>query len=194
MAAAALHTLGRGDEIAARLSCHGDARGVAQMLDRGVNTPLTSSCGRLFDAACGLLGVVPIARYEAEAPMALESLVRTPRVLADGWRIDGAELDLRPLLAALVDCNPVDGADLFHGTLAVALVDWTVAALRTQGLSAVALSGGCLCNKVLAEGLIAGFAAHGYTALFPRQAPANDGGLALGQAWVAALALQNQEI
>ncbi|NBC33533.1 MAG: carbamoyltransferase HypF [Alphaproteobacteria bacterium] len=195
MAASALHALGRGDEIPARLGSHGDAAGIARMLDRGINAPLTSSCGRLFDAACGLLGVVPQARYEAEAPMALESLVRTPRVLADGWRIDeDGRLDLLPLLAALIGRDPADGAELFHGTLAAALVAWTLPALSAHDLDTVALGGGCLCNAVLAEGLIAGFAAQGVTALYPRQAPANDGGLALGQAWVAARALEEHSL
>ncbi len=188
MAAAALHALGRGGEIAARFAVHGPAAGVAALLDRGVNTPSTTSCGRLFDAACGLLGVVPAATYEGEAPMALESLVTRPRVLPGGWRVDGGTLDLLPLLAALDGRDPADGADLFHGTLAAALVDWALPVVQARGLRRIALSGGCLCNAVLAEALVAGFAAHGVAALLPRRVPANDGGLALGQAWVAGLA------
>jgi len=188
MAAAALHALGRGEEIAARFAAHGPAAGVAALLARGVNTPPTTSCGRLFDAACGLLGVIPVASYEGEAPMALESLVTRPRVLAGGWRVDGGTLDLLPLLAALDGRDPADGADLFHGTLAAALVDWALPAVQARGPRRIALSGGCLCNAVLAEALVAGFAAHGVAALLPRRAPANDGGLALGQAWVAGLA------
>ena len=187
MAAAALHRLGRRDEIARRFAAVGPADRLAVLLDRGVRCPPTSSCGRLFDAAAGLLGLCPVAGYEGEAAMALESLVDTPRVLPGGWTIAGGDLDLLPLLAHLADsaAAPAEGADLFHGTLAAALVDWTLPALAARRLDRVVLSGGCLVNRVLAEGLAAGFAAHGVTALTARQAPPNDGGLALGQAWVA---------
>jgi hydrogenase maturation protein HypF len=191
MAAAALHALGRSGEIAPRFARFGPAAGVAQLLERGVNCPPTSSCGRLFDAACGLLGVIPLAGFEGEAPMALESLVTRPRVLPGGWRIgaDGA-LDLLTLLEALIDREPADGADLFHGTLAAALIDWALPALEARGHRQIVLSGGCLANAVLAEALVAGFAANGIAALLPRQAPAGDGGLALGQAWITALAAE----
>jgi len=153
--------------------------------------PFTSACGRWFDAACGLLGVRPVAGFEGEAPMVLESLVRTPRLLASGWRItagpEHSELDLLPLLEALLDVDgPVTGAELFHGTLVAALVDWLVPPALAMATREVVLGGGCLINRVLAEGLVAGLAAHGLTARLARAAPPNDGGLALGQAWVAA--------
>lgn len=188
MAAAALVALGRGAEVVPRYAAFGPAEGVRRMVERGIGSPPTSSCGRLFDAACGLLGVRPLAGFEGEAPMVLESLVRHPAVLDGGWRVrdGGRVLDLLPLLDRLAGMEPRAGADLFHGTLAAALVDWALPALEARGLRSVALSGGCLMNAVLAEGLAAGFAGRGVRALLPRLAPANDGGLALGQAWVAA--------
>ncbi|MGQ9369989.1 carbamoyltransferase HypF [Azospirillum sp. ST 5-10] len=189
MAAAALARMGRAAEIAPRFAALGPAEGVRRMIEAGINAPPTSSCGRWFDAACGLLGVRAVAGYEGEAPMALESLVRRPRVAAGAWRIAGGELDLTPLLERLLSVeDAAAGAELFHGTLAAALVDWAVPALRERGLRRLALSGGCLMNGVLAEALTAGFAAAGVEALLPRKAPANDGGLGLGQAWVAAAA------
>lgn len=160
------------------------------MIERGINAPLTSSCGRLFDAACGLLGVRAVAGFEGEAPMALESLVRRPRVAEGTWRIENGELDLTPLLERLLSVtDAAEGAELFHGTLAAALVDWTLPALRAHGLCRVVLSGGCLMNAVLAEELVAGFRVAEVEALLPRLAPANDGGLSLGQAWIASFAL-----
>ncbi|WP_188261416.1 carbamoyltransferase HypF [Azospirillum tabaci] len=185
MGAAALARMGRGAEIAGRFAACGPADGVRRMIEAGVNTPPTTSCGRWFDAACGLLGVRAVAGFEGEAPMALESLVRRPTVLKGGWRIDGGVLDLTPLLENLLQINAQEGADRFHGTLAAALVDWAMPELAAHGLDRIALSGGCLMNAVLAEGLTAGFAARGVTALLPRRAPVNDGGLSLGQAWVA---------
>ncbi|MDX2011033.1 MAG: carbamoyltransferase HypF [Myxococcaceae bacterium] len=155
---------------------------VRHALERGLNAPLTSSCGRLFDAACGLLGVLPVATYEGEAPMRLESLVTRPVVLANGWRIADGELVLDELLRALPGRSPIDGANVFHGTLAAALVDWATPHV-VDGV--IALSGGCVMNGLLAELLVRGFAARGVTALLNRAVPSNDGGLSLGQAFVA---------
>ncbi|CAK0741041.1 hydrogenase maturation protein HypF [uncultured Gammaproteobacteria bacterium] len=188
MAAAVLDRLGRGHEIATRFAdCGPAAAGLARMLARGVNCPPTSSCGRWFDAACGLLGVRSRAGFEGEAPMVLESLVTQPRILPDGWTIDSnGVLDLLPLMAALLAVDQESGANLVHGTLAAALVEWTVPFALRLGLDRVVLSGGCVMNAVLTEALITGFAVAGLTALPPRRVPANDGGLALGQAWLTA--------
>lgn len=183
MAAAALHAMGRGHELEARFSKFGEVRALLTMLDKGIRSPWTSSCGRWFDAACGLLGVKPVASYEGEAPMLLESLVTTPVVRAGCWHVSPqGELDLLPLLEQLVGLDPVDGANVFHGTLAAALVAW---ALPMVVGGVVALNGGCLLNGVLSSLLVDGFARHGVEALVPRLVPANDGGLSLGQAWVA---------
>lgn len=187
MAAAALHRLGRGETIVDRFASLGPAAAVRQLLEKQLNAPETSSCGRLFDAACGLLGVKPVATYEGEAPMALESLVTKPEVLRGAWRVTDGELNLLPLLDALIGRAPIDGANVFHGTLASALVDWAAPFVIDD---VIALSGGCLMNQTLAELLVAGFKARGIKPLLSRQVPSNDGGLSLGQAWVAALAME----
>jgi hydrogenase maturation protein HypF len=186
MAAGALWAMGRKDEIATRWGAKGAA--LAAVLDRGVHCPETTGCGRWFDAACGILGVRDRSGYEGEAPMVLESLVRAPRVLPGTWRVERGVLDLLPLLEALRDMTPAEGADAFHGTLAAALVELSLPAL--EGARTIVLSGGCLANAVLAGALAEGFAAHGVEALLPRSAPPGDGGIALGQAWVAAHALE----
>ena len=124
MGAAALHALGRGDEIATRFADRRGAPVIAQMLARGLNAPPTSSAGRLFDAACGLLGVKPVASFEGEAPMALEAMVDRPAVDPEGWALADGVLDMRPLLDRLLGMEPEAGADLFHGTLAAALAAW----------------------------------------------------------------------
>lgn len=181
MALAALHRLGETTTPSGAPPEQVEA--VRGLLARGVNSPWTTSCGRLFDAACGLLGVMPVATFEGEAPMRLESLVTQPVVLGGGWRVADGVLVLDGLLAALPGRAPADGADLFHGTLAAALVDFAVPHV-VDGV--IALSGGCLMNAVLAELLVRGFAAHGVRALLNRAVPPNDGGLSLGQAFVAA--------
>jgi len=68
-------------------------------------------------------------------------------------------------------------------------VDWALPALRERGMRRVILGGGCVMNEVLAGLCEAGFARHGVKVLVPRAVPANDGGLSLGQAWVAALGI-----
>ena len=183
MAASALFRLRRVDEIHRRFAGCGNTALLIQMLERGFNSPETTSCGRWFDAACGLLGVRTSSGFEGEAAMVLESLVTQPQTLAHGWTISNGVLDLLPLLDALRDRTPVQGANLFHGTLAAALIDWSLPVLPTPEL---ALSGGCIQNAVLTEALVEGFSRHGVTALIPSHVPSGDGGLSLGQAWVAA--------
>lgn len=187
MAAAALHKMGRGDEIADRFADRRHASALRSMLESGVNCPSTSSAGRLFDAACGLLGVRPVADFEGQAPQELEAMVTRPRVMANGWRIDAeGDLDTLPLLAALIDREAVDGAALFHGTLAAALADWVARAARETGLRRVALGGGCFFNTVLRRALVAALATTAIEVLAPRQVSPGDAGLSLGQAWIAA--------
>jgi hydrogenase maturation protein HypF len=189
MAAAALHALGRGAEIVRRFDVPG-AGTIARMLDRGVNCPPTSSAGRWFDAAAGLLGVRAVSAYEGQAPMLLEGLADrhgAVEPLAAGWTMsDDGVLDLLPLLGALADVDDAAyGAALFHATLVAALSEWVRAAARRTGFSTVALGGGCFMNRILATRLRTRLERLGLTVLEARQAPPNDGGLALGQVAVA---------
>ena len=188
MAAAALHQMGRGDEIAPRFTEHKAAGLLGKLLDKGLNCPPTSSAGRLFDAACGLLGVHPVAAFEGQAPMALEAMVTTPDVLANGWILADGVLDLLPLLAFLSTCaDTVRGANLFHGTLIAALDQWAGEAADATGLDTVTLGGGCFLNRVLATGLVERLRARGLRPLTAVKVSPGDAGLSLGQAWVAGL-------
>ncbi|MDO8931209.1 MAG: carbamoyltransferase HypF [Rhodocyclaceae bacterium] len=189
MAAAALHLLGRAGEIEQRYP-EKSALAIWQMLERGVNCPPTSSCGRWFDAAAGLLGVRDIAAFEGQAAMLLEGLAEghgAAAPLADGYAIDAAgALDLSPLLARLADeKNAGLGAALFHATLAQALAQWTLCAVAASGIRRVALGGGCFLNRILAADLRRALEAAGIDVFEARQVPPNDGGIALGQAWIA---------
>lgn len=187
MAAAVLHQLGRGDEIASRFAAQQGAPTVARMLERGLNCPQTSSLGRLFDAAAGLLGVKPVMAYEGQAAMLLEGLAEHYHdilPLDHGWRIKDGCLDLLPLFSVLADEKDVErGAAIFHATLIAALADWAHAVVPADGT--VVGSGGCFLNQILARGLRSRLGAHGLHLLEARRLPPNDGGLALGQAWIA---------
>lgn len=188
MALAALWRLGDRNEIERRWGRRGAL--VAEWLDRSPRRVESTSCGRWFDAACGLLGVRDRSGYEGEAPMVLESLVRAPRVVRGGWSLAGGVVDLLPLMAALGEMTPRQGADAFHGTLAAALVDLVLSEIRSD--RAIAIGGGCAMNAVLVDTLVEGLAAHGIEVLLPREAPAGDGGIALGQAWVCAHAVASK--
>ncbi len=189
MAAAVLHELGRGGEIASRFAAQPAAAAVAELLARDLNCPRTSSAGRWFDAAAGLLGVSRVMSYEGQAAMQLEALASRHGdvALEPGlWRLDGLVLDMLPLAARLADeRDATAGAALFHAALAGALAEWVALAARRERLTTVALGGGCLLNQRLTGQLSALLRARGLAVLTAVQAPPNDGGIALGQAWVA---------
>jgi hydrogenase maturation protein HypF len=187
MGASALHALGRGDEIVERYKDFNGAGVIADMLSGNVNCPPTSSCGRLFDAACGLLGVKPMARFEGEAPMELEKLVTRPQPLAGGWRLEDGVLDMLPLLDRLRGLAPAEGADLFHGTLTTALAHWAAWAADETGLGDVVMSGGCMLNRVVREGLSEALARRRLRPLPARRLTPGDGAISLGQAWAVGL-------
>jgi hydrogenase maturation protein HypF len=191
MAAAALHALGRHAEIVARFPDEAGATTVAAMLERGLNCPPTSSAGRLFDAAAGLLEVRRRASFEGQAAMLLEGLAAMHGLaepMAAGWRIENGVLDLLPLLADLADAPQERrgvAAAQFHATLAAALADWAAQACAHTGIAAVAGAGGCFLNRVLSDALATEFSRRGIRFVTAQVLPPNDGGIALGQAWAA---------
>ena len=192
MAAAALHEVGRSDEIGRRFPGQtGEA--VWEMLEKGVRSPTTSSMGRWFDAVAGLYGIKPKAAFEGQAAMLLEGQAEhygnvEPEhgliaVTADN------ELDLRPLFSGLLEiAEPARGAALFHATLAAGLAQWAGRAAREHDIGRVALGGGCFLNRILSRMVRERLESQGLEVLEARLAPPNDGGVALGQAWVAARA------
>jgi hydrogenase maturation protein HypF len=190
MAAAALFRLRRTEEIPLRFPSQPLARQLHVLLEHDVHCPPTTSLGRWFDAAAGLLGAREVMAYEGQAAMLLEGLAEGAgevEPLADGYTLDDSgRLDLLPLLAHLADGpDAAYGAALFHATLARALADWTERAAHQAGLTTVALGGGCFLNHILSRNLTRLLTERNLTVLDARQAPPNDGGLSLGQAWVA---------
>ena len=195
MAAAALYRMGRGAEIERRFADQPPAAQLQRLLDRagsGGPAPLpeTTSLGRWFDAAAGLLGVRAVMAYEGQAAMLLEGLAEGFGDLepwTHGYRIGGdGRLDLLPLLDRLADeTDPAFGAALFHATLARALAEWTGLEAGRSGLDCVALGGGCLLNQRLSRDLRRHLEGLGLRVLEARRLPPNDGGLSLGQAWAA---------
>lgn len=191
MAAAALHRMGRGREIARRFRDEKAAQMLEALLAKGgASCPPTSSMGRYFDAAAGLLDICRRLSFEGQAAMQLEGLAESygPCLAVPGaWTLDAdGVLDLLPLLELLIgEPDAARGAARFHATLAAALEAWVMQAVTRSGISTLALGGGCFNNRLLASALALRLRPRGIRVLAPRQAPPGDGGIALGQAWVA---------
>jgi hydrogenase maturation protein HypF len=192
MAAAALFEMHRGDEITRRFPQQAGAAMVVNMLQRQLNCVATTSMGRYFDAAAGLLGVSELQGYEGQAAMLLEGLAErhgNVAALAAGYAFTAENnLSFLPLLATLADCKAAAyGAAMFHATLAQGLGDWVLCAARRSGIKHVALGGGCFLNSLLTQALIDGLSAQGLNVLTAQQLPPNDGAISLGQASIALL-------
>jgi hydrogenase maturation protein HypF len=168
------------------------------MMARQINSPPGSSCGRLFDAVAALLGICfEGMSYEGQAAIELEQLAATRFDGEQGYplalRQQGGvhRLGWGPLWSGLLhDLQAgVDGATLaarFHHTVIRAVGEVARQLAREHRLDSVVLGGGALQNRLLAEGLITLLEGGGLRVLLPARLPANDGGIALGQAVVAA--------
>lgn len=165
----------------------------------GMNSPRTSSLGRVFDAVAALLGLCPCNRHEAEAAMALEAAAAEDTSTAPpepfGYEIleEGGllRLCLRPAIRETVTehrrgARRAGIAARFHETIARLLADAAIRAARSCQINKIGLSGGCFANQRLLLRLVALLEAQGQQVLYHRQVPCGDGGLSLGQAAVAA--------
>jgi hydrogenase maturation protein HypF len=180
------------------------------MLERGVNAPVTSSAGRLFDAVAAIAGIRQVCRHEGQAAMELEFAIDEDRVDAGdspeqatrsaGTRLtnpspypfaieeaDGAMIfDWRPTIRAIVEQrgSASQTSARFHNTLVAAGVEIA----RRVGEPKVVLTGGCFQNKYLTERFVAELRAAGFAPYWHQRVPPNDGGIALGQIVAAGLA------
>ncbi len=168
-----------------------------QMLARGVNSPLSSACGRLFDAVAGALAIRrERISYEGQAAIELENLAATAADEQGGYAfpLDRGVLETGAMWVALLDdlasgTAPARIARRFHNGLASGICDAATALAAAQGLDTVALSGGVFQNRTLFERVERGLSDSGLRVLSHRQVPSNDGGIALGQALVGAARL-----
>ena len=165
---------------------------LTQQLRRQLGCVATTSMGRLFDAVASLLGVCQEVSYEGQAAVELEHLARTARsrpTLDFAW--DGAVLDPAPVIAGLAagmraGAGRAGLAAAFHDAVVRATVRAAADTAAAAGIATVGLTGGVFVNRLLLTGIAAGLRARGLEVLTHRVVPCNDGGLALGQAAVAA--------
>lgn len=178
-----------------------ELRVLAAMLRNRIQSPVTTSAGRLFDAVAALIGLPGVVTWEGEAAVALELAAdpaeRGAYALAAFEDPEGGPtvLDWRPLLDdVLADLKRGVGADVisarFHNGLIAGLADTA----GRVGEERVALTGGCFQNRRLLEGLTRTLRRRGHQVLVHRQVPANDGGIALGQVMVAAATLRTEGV
>ena len=175
---------------------------LTRAIDRGLNAPLTSSAGRLFDAVASLLGVRDRVGFEAQAAIELEALAgpaadaiySTGVTLADDMLVVRTTDIIRGVVDDLLRETPATViAARFHATLAQVILDVCQALRVRTGLGAVALSGGVFQNVHLLEATLAALERSGFEVYTHRHVPTNDGGLALGQAAVAARRVRDQD-
>ncbi len=166
-----------------------DADGMALTAwKRGLNCPATSAVGRLFDAAAAMVCGLPVASFEAQGPMLLETLCREraePIALELRQGDDGVlRSDWEPLLACIGDRErePRRRAEVFHASMARVICAQAEAARDRHGVTRVGLSGGVFQNRILTELAIAGLADAGFEVCLPRLLPPNDAALSFGQA------------
>lgn len=171
------------------------------MLAQGLNSPLCSSVGRLFDGMGALLGLGHRNSFEGQMPLAVETVAAQANACDDGLRFDvrhaseGAvwEIDWQPAVEAVLAATRLEPAPLaaaFHRGLARALAE--VACL--SGVKTVALSGGCFQNALLRYLADLELAAKGLRVLAPLELPPNDGAIAAGQALGALWNLTSVEL
>jgi len=167
---------------------------VVAMAAKGVNSPLTSSAGRLFDAAAAILGVRDAINYEGQAAVELEQLADPAETCAyqaglepgDPFRVIGGDL-LRAVIEDLAagTAPEVIAARFHHGV--AALIEAGCLLLRERhGLDTVALSGGVFQNLLLLNAAVTRLEARGFRVLVHSRIPCNDAGISLGQAVIAA--------
>ena len=181
-------------------------RTLSQMIARSVNSPSTSSLGRLFDAVAALIGLRGEALYEGQAAIELEMLAQSepddrkgrhdrkiyPFVIEDQRP---AILDVALMIRAIVSdiqrgLSPSHIASCFHRTIAELLAVASSEARKRTGLNSVALSGGVFQNLLLLETLIARLEEMNFQVYINRRVPPNDGGISLGQLAVASARLR----
>ena len=169
---------------------------ILQMIRQNINSPLTSSCGRLFDAVSALIGIREQVNYEAQAAIELEMLAHreTAESKSYSYQIDAANgisiINLQLMfheIATELQSEFDAGASSakFHNTVAKFTLDMCENIREEYHLNKVVLSGGCFQNRYLLSKTVSLLYARDFNPYFQCRVPTNDGGICLGQAVIA---------
>ena len=166
---------------------------IMEMIEKDINAPKTSSLGRFFDGIAAMLGIRSHVAFEGQAAMELEMAAETwtGDLYEYAWSSEEpVQVDPHPIITGVVrdiekgfPSSMVSGK--FHATLMAMFTDLCQVIRKKTGLSRVALSGGCFQNAILLSGLLKRLDEKGFHVLTHENVPANDGGIALGQAVIA---------
>ncbi len=169
---------------------------VAGLARSGVSSPMTSSVGRLFDAVAAMCGICPEVSYEGQAAVEFSALADRSDAQSYPMRVSApgeSPMALDPRDTILAVCrdlaagvSPGNVSARFHNGLADATASGCARVAGERGLRLIVLSGGVFQNRLLLERVAARLAGSGHRLLIPERVPANDGGIAFGQAAVAA--------
>jgi hydrogenase maturation protein HypF len=168
-------------------SSNGDIELLKKAWQQGLNSPVTTSVGRLFDGAASLLGLIDTASYEGQSGMYLESVAEGEVEPLDlPLEQDDSGLftaDWRPLVPLLLrqDVSVAKRSMQFHLSLAQSIVDQARRIREVAPFDLVGLTGGVFQNRVLAELAVSKLADAGFDVHLPKRVPCNDGGIAVGQ-------------
>jgi hydrogenase maturation protein HypF len=161
---------------------------VKEMIQTGVNSPLSSGAGRLFDAVSALIGLCPVSLFDSEAPMRLESAINTETDLYYPFTLAKSVIFAETFKSILDDMNHSDISLIsskFHNTLVQVILEVSEKIRKDVSINKVVLSGGVFQNKYLLEKTIHKLTQKGFKVFTNQQVPANDGGISLGQLVVA---------
>jgi hydrogenase maturation protein HypF len=167
---------------------------IGEMIAKKINSPLTSSLGRLFDGVAAICGIRSRVSFEGQAAMELEMLAAESAASAYNyeWQQDGIlRIPTAPIIRGVVadirnGVSPAEIGAKFHRTLICLFADLCEVVRNENGLNRVVLSGGCFQNAMLLTGLIRELRKKRFEVFSHEQVPTNDGGISLGQAVVAA--------
>lgn len=194
------------DESSTYRDHHNRLKILESQIDQNINCQPTSSMGRLFDAVAALIGVRQTVNYEAQASIEMESLAKhrnvTPYTFQIGSRshdpmeypirIDFSQVFQEIVADIRSRIDPQIIASRFHVTIAQMVKEFVMELSNLHNISKVVLSGGVWQNMVLLEQTTTLLESHGFETFVHHKVPCNDGGLALGQAFVAAHKIKQQ--
>ncbi len=170
---------------------------IISMIDKGINSPLSSSAGRLFDAVAALTGICMKSTFHAEAPMRLQDNISEESVSESySYKIEKSIISFDVMIEEIVSdlCNKVESGLIshkFHNTIIDVCINMCQKISLTKGCNKVVLSGGVFQNDFLSSKLETQLTNKGFEVYAHNKVPANDAGISLGQIAIAAHKLRN---
>jgi hydrogenase maturation protein HypF len=170
-----------------------------KIMETRINSPLSSGMGRLFDGVAAIMGLRCKVSFEGQAAMELEAKAQLAGAVLPFEILRNQDksyiLNVSATIRAIVEnkfCgkNMEDIASAFHATLTAAFAAMSLEMRKATGINRVALSGGCFQNRILLEGTLTELKRKNFEVYYHSQVPANDGGVSLGQAVIAASLVQ----